>query len=405
MRTVLLLAVLLVSAACPHADTWGGDDAAAEIDSGVGDPALDTTEPEWPDDEPIPAAFDFPPFLNVLDPTTVIVSWRTATVTTGSVRFGRSPTYGQVATTPGPSNLHHVALVQLVPGAAYYYEVTVEPAGATRRGVFVVPGRSEFRFMHSGELHAPSQSGNVAKFAAPIRAFRPHVVIESGDMVDNGDDLHQWRTYFRTTAPWIGNVLLLPSQSNHVNGNGGNSLFQALFGIPNNERWYATRLGNVQVLNLDSTYTANADLPTTEVPWLRAQVQAAHDGHDDPTFVIASWHYPACSSQYRTRSAERSWVHEHFISTIRAAGGVDLVLAAHDRYYERSTITGGIVHVITAIGNVSPEIPGGNHEDCTAIKTSRTGQTTGLYTVKGSAMSARIVDQHGAEIDAFSIEK
>ena len=104
------------------------------------------------------------------------------------------------------------------------------------------------------------------------------------------------------------------------------------------------------------------------------------------------------------RGGARSWVHANFISTIKAAGGVDLILAAHDRYDERSTITGGIVHVITNIGNVSPEIAGDNHQDCTAIKTSRTGQTTGLYTVTRSAMSARIVDQDGAEVDAFSID-
>jgi hypothetical protein len=43
-----------------------------------------------------------------------------------------------------------------------------------------------------------------------------------------------------------------------------------------------------------------------------------------------------------------------FLDAFKANGGVDLILAAHDKYYERSTITGGIVRVITNIGNSSP---------------------------------------------------
>ena len=85
--------------------------------------------------------------------------------------------------------------------------------------------------------------------------------------------------------------------------------------------------------------------------------------------------------------------------------GIDLILAAHDKYYERSTITGGIVHVITNIGEVAPNIPGGNHPDCTAIKTDRSTQSTAFVTMDGDRMSGRVVDETGAELDTFSIQK
>ncbi|MBA2542687.1 MAG: hypothetical protein H0V17_23790, partial [Deltaproteobacteria bacterium] len=205
--------------------------------------------------------------------------------------------------------------------------------------------------------------------------------------------------------PWISNVLLIPAHSNHVNGDGGNATLKDLFVLPGNERWFTTRYGQVAFFSLDSTFSANDDVESVEVPWLESNAALAHDGVDDPTFVIAAWHHPACSSQYWTRTGERNWVQDHFVSTFREAGGVDLILAAHDKYYERNEITGGIVHVITNIGNVSPEIPGGNHTACTVTATDRTTQSTGLYTLDGSTLSASIIDDTGSEIDAFTVSK
>lgn len=405
-KIVIALAVL---AGCSHDPGAGGDDTQVEIDAGVDAapdaPGTTLVDPDWPADTAIPAAFDFPPYLTLLDPTTVVVNWRSVAATTGKVRFGTTDAYGTELASATSANLHHVMLPGLAAATAYYYEVSIDGTTAARKGVFVTPGRTDWRFMHSGEYHAPSESTNVAKFAGSIRAFRPHVIVESGDMVDDGNNLSHWRSYLRTAAPWISNVLLLPAQSNHVNGTGGNSVFMDLFVVPNNERWYTTRLGQIEVFTLDSTYAANTDIMTAEVPWLAQKAAAAHDGTDDPKFVIAAWHHPACSSQYYSRQGERTWVQTNFVNTMKTAGGVDLILAAHDKYYERSTITGGIVHVITNIGNISPEIPGGNHAACTAIKTDRTVQSVAFVTVTGSTLSARVLTETGAELDTFTITK
>jgi len=363
------------------------------------------TDPAWPADSPLPSEFDFPPYLNLLDASTVVVSWRTTNASTGIVHYGTTNQYGTDAADTTSDNLHHVTLSNLAPATAYYYEVAINGTSATRKGVFVTPGATKWRFLHSGEFHAPSESSGAAKFADAVRAFRPHVVIESGDMVDDGTSLSDWRSYLRTSAPWISNVLLMPAHSNHVNGSGGNANLMSLFVLPNNERWYLTRFSQVQFFTLDSTYDANGDVASAEVPWLGPAVAAAHDNNDDPTFVIAAWHYPACSSQYLSRATQRQWIQENFVATFKSNGGVDLILAAHDKYYERSTITGGIVHVITNIGNISPEIPGGNFVDCTAVKTLRNSRSTALISIDGNALSAKIIDETATEIDSFSIMK
>ena len=99
---------------------------------------------------------------------------------------------------------------------------------------------------------------------------------------------------------------------------------------------------------------------------------------------------------------------EDFVTVVKEATGkrgVDLILAAHDKYYERSTITGGIPHVITNIGNISPSSPGSNHPDCTVEKTLLTTRSTALFTVDGNAITAKIIDETGAELDAFTLQK
>jgi hypothetical protein len=400
VRTLRVTLVFLV-VGCSSGNPGGGDDTIPGDDGGGGP----LEDPAWPDDEPLPPELDYPPYLTLPAPTTVVVSWRTADPSTGTVRFGTSAALGSEVASPAAAELHHVELANLTPGAAYHYEVAIDGTAIVRKGVFVVPGRTSWRFMHSGELHAPSESANVAKYATAVREFRPHVVLESGDMVDDGDDLDHWRSYMRTTAPWISNVILLPAHSNHVNGSGGNANLLDIFVLPDLERWYQTRVGQVAFVSLDSTFNDNDDLETVEVPWLASTVAAAHDGVDDPTFVIGAWHHPACSSQYLSRFSERAWVNDNLVATFAANGGVDLILAAHDKYYERSTLRGSIVHVITNIGNVSPEIPGGNHMDCASVVTNRDTQSTALFTIDGATLSARVIDQTGAEIDAFQIVK
>ncbi len=383
--------------------------APATVDASSADAAIDSmpvlVDPMWPDDTALPAEFDFPPYLTMFAADFVVVSWRTMTATSGVVRFGTTEALGDEIATTAAANLHHISLTNLEPATAYYYEVAIAGTAAARKGVFVTPGRTQWRFLASGEYHAPSESSGVAAFADEIRNFRPHVIIESGDMVDDGNDLTHWRSYLRTSAPWISNVLLLPAHSNHVNGSGGNSMLRDYFVLPNNERWYSTRYGQVEVLTIDSHTDGNSDVMKTEVPWIATAAAAAHDGTDDPTFLIAAWHHPACSSYYSSRASSRSWVQTNLVGTLKANGGVDLILAAHDKYYERSTITGGIAHVITNIGNISPSSPGANHPDCTVEATLLTTRSTGLFTVDGNSIAAKIVDETGAELDAFTLQK
>lgn len=364
--------------------------------------------------EELPEAFDFPPWLTMPEPNRIVVSWRTTEPSTGTVHFGTSPAYGASLSSVDEQRLHHLDLGTLEPATEYYYEVEIHGTDARRGGVFQTPGASTWRFLHIGELHAPSMVDYVAMSAEAIRAFQPHVIVESGDMLDHGDDLDHWRAYFQASAPWISNAILLPIGSNHVQGPDGNEHLRELFVLPNNEIWYATRWGNVQFLSLDSTYEVlDAQVMDAELAWLAEQTRLAHDGVEDPDFLVASWHYPACSSHYAQRAHTRDWIMDSFIGAFLQNGGLDLALVGHDKYYERSIIHGGIdggmggdiVHVQSNIGKLAPGDEGNSRGECEPIVTNTDTRSVSMFTVEPGRIRGRVLDEHGEEIDRFTITR
>jgi hypothetical protein len=302
--------------------------------------------------------------------------------------------------------IQHVLLTDLKPGTAYFYEVQVDGTDAVRQGVFVTPGRETLRFLHFGEFHAPSQASGAALYAEQIRAFRPHVIADSGDMVDDGEVMDEWRSYLQTSTPWISNVILLPTLSNHVNGTEAVALFGELFCLPHNERWYTARFGPIQFFTVDSTFDEMGDIETDEVGWVNTENAAAHDGEDDPFWVFGAWHYPACSSSYRDRAEARTWVGANLVESFRQTGGIDAILVGHDKYYERSTLHGEIFHLMTNIGEIDPDDAGQNADGCVAEVTNTDTQSVGFFTLLADrSIEGYVTDPSGAELDRFVLAK
>jgi hypothetical protein len=386
--------------------------AACARDAAVWDPIADPALPgesglEWPEDAPLPPEFETPPWVTMPAPGRISIGWRTTSETTGRVELtadgGAEPV---LVPTSRPARLHHVDLGVLPEATGHRYRVVLDGSGAAREGVFTTPGLESFRFIHLAEFHAPTQSEHVARFAGAIRDLRPHLAIESGDMLNDGDDDQAWVDYLRTSQPWISNLILLPAHSNHVNGMGGNPILIDTFDLPGNERWYSTRYGVVELVTLDSTYDGeNPDVALVPT-WIEDSMIAARDAPDPPRFLVGAWHYPACSSSYASRSEQRRWVIDNLVAAFRASGGIDLILVGHDKYYERSFLGEGdqaIVHVMANAGKLAPENPGDNEPECTPVVTETGLRSMLMVGVSPDVMEARVVDEEGNVIDEFSI--
>lgn len=399
--------IYLVAITCIACDGAPGRNQEAEASPTPTDSTPIPDDPEWPADEELPPEFDFPPYLSLLSNQKISVSWRSTEQQTGTVTFGR---YGHPveasAKTGAAAKVQHVEIDLLTPGQAYSYTVELHPSGAKRTGVFRMPGSRVWRFAHFGEFHAPTMAPNVAAFANIIREFRPHVIIDSGDMVDDGDVFNHWRSYMQTSRPWISNTFLLPTGSNHVNGTGGNAYLKSFFVLPNNERWYTTRFSQVEFFVLDSTLAfANPELVLQQPAWIKTQNGALHDGQDDPDFVIGSWHFPACSSSYKDRATDRALVQTVLVDAFQQSGGINMILVGHDKYYERSLLSDSIVHVQTNTGNLNPGEEGDNDPRCKPVATRRDTHSLTLVDVRGDQMNAKAVAPDGEELDVYSITK
>ncbi len=374
-----------------------GDLGEAQIADGV---PVDS----WPKDYPLPVQFDFPPFVTMPELGRIVVGFRTTNRETARVHFGTTTDFGltEVART-GDGHFFSADLGVLEPGTTYFYEVAIDGTRARRSGTFQTPGRRTWRFVHLAEVHAESEADNVALFTEEIRRFRPHLIIESGDMLDNGNELDSWREYFRLSRPWISNAIILPIGSNHVAGLGGNGFLPFFFSLPNNERWYATRYSQVEILSLDSTFgSSQPEIERVQPGWLASQLASYWEQDADrPTFVIGAWHYPACSTLQKGRAPQREWVMNNLVQTFVNNGGVDVLLTGHDKYYERSLIDGVIPHFTTNAGKRAPSTEGDNHVRCEPLVTNAETRSILLGHVGDRSMAIRAVDSNGQLLDSL----
>ncbi len=369
----------------------------------------DNVDTPWPKAEPLPAEFDFPPFVTMPALNQIVIGFRTVERQTARIHFGLTRDYGSTVVAKTSDGFFFSASLGLLePASSYFYEVEIDGTTARRQGTFLTSGRSWWRFVHLGETHMESESSNVELFADDIRRFRPHLIIESGDMLDRGDLLDSWRTYFRTSQSWISNAIILPIGSNHVRGVGGNGFLQFFFSLPNNERWYETRYSNVRIFSLDSTYDLDQpEISAIEPDWLAAQLRAEDDANDEPAlFTIGAWHYPACSTLQKGRSVSRRWVMDNFIDTFIDSTKnhtIDLVLVGHDKYYQRSLIDGTIPHLMSNAGKLAPAVEGNNHPRCTPKVTHPRTRSIILGTVGSTAIGLQAIDPQGVLLDSLFI--
>jgi hypothetical protein len=143
-----------------------------------------------------------------------------------------------------------------------------------------------------------------------------------------------WRASFSWLRP--AGLAVAGVLGNHdVRVRGGRYQFPVL-GMPS--RYYSRRVGDVQLLALDSNRVDAA-----QTAWLRRVLGAATDAR----WRIAVFHHPAytCGVYRGTRAVRRMWV------PLFERHGVQLVLSAHDHNYQRFAPRRGVTYVVHGGGN------------------------------------------------------
>ena len=192
--------------------------------------------------------------------------------------------------------IHEATLTGLTPNTKYEYRVgygadrrsdwyTLETAGASVYDVLIYPD---------------SQSGDYSQWEEIVRSSalrnpRTALYISMGDLVDNGEQAYQWRTWLNSIKPLSANVPLATTLGNHEMYTLDWKMrepyaYLNYFGVPPNgneifnRRYYSYDFGDVHYVVLDTMLyesnheenhdTHHPDLYDVQIQWLRQDLAA-----------------------------------------------------------------------------------------------------------------------------------
>jgi hypothetical protein len=278
------------------------------------------------------------PTLGDLTSNSVRLSWYTNVPAMGEVEIG-----DQAYARGGPLQSQQVLLEGLQPGQTYRYLLRVD-AGPQKAASpwyeFTTPavGLSDFDFCAYGDTRS-----NPADHLQVVQAMvkcQPQFVLHTGDLVDDGTKLQDWKHFFPVIGLFAKSVPLYPCLGNHENG--ADLYFQLLplpdgFGLRGHQ-WYTTVFGSCQIISLDTDQDQAA-----QGDWL--QKLLAQPRPEGVVWRIAMFHEPPYTSGPHPPNpgALRYWC------PLLENGGVDLVFNGHNHYYERS-LHGGLNYLDVAGG-------------------------------------------------------
>ena len=301
------------------------------------------------------------PYLQQITRSSVYVVWETRNAAAGHVRYGLDPELAQ-RSPQSPADRHHeLRLEGLSSGRSYYYALYEGQEARSEVYAFRTDAGPDmpFRFVLFGD----NRAGDIAHqdvvdaiLSEPGIAF----VLNSGDMVSDGEVEEQWVRFFEIEL--MARLTVFAAIGNHEEHDGEVSIWERLFVNPTEasgtEHYYSFTYGNSRFVVLDGHVEVE--------PWYLCLLQlkpfddcfnarqegfvdqalgaASVDPHIEHTFVLTHvGPYSAKSS--RTGSAQMRWHLPAFLEH-----GVDMVLSGHDHYYEHGISGNGIHYVISGGG-------------------------------------------------------
>jgi len=287
--------------------------------------------------------------------TAMNIAWNTeATSDPSEVQYGLSPAaLGQTATGAAflaKSSLgavHEVALTGLQPATTYHYRVGGSTAWSSVHNFHTAPadGCKPFHFIAGGDHRSDDSAGPNPKWKGILEqmtADGPSFILESGDMVHDGDVISQWTNHMDMAALRTAEFPLMTAIGNHDNDSveSDKALYNQIFFYPKNtanqtEDFYYFTYGQVIVVSL-STQTAHADKFAQQAKWLDEVLTA----HADMTWRFVFYHHPSHSSYIDLKVADLNHPPDEqgqnaALVPVFDKHHVDVVFAGHNHFYER----------------------------------------------------------------------
>lgn len=284
----------------------------------------------WPSSDPSTAAS----FLWRTDTDTLatVVEYGIGDALTERVE-GMSFRFGGEPDGPGLYRIHEVKLCAgLQPGTTYSYRVGggdhFSPIHQFTTAPAPGPGQS-VRVAIAGDSRGAYETwGTLVQL---MEQHDPDFYVFSGDMVEFGTVQAEWDSWFAAAGDVLARKALVPAHGNHEFLAAS---YFAQFSLPNNEQWFSVRYGDLQLLSLNDTVSAEADRTVRQVEFQREVLAGSDAGYTLVTHHQSA--YSACDRHGSSELVREAWV------PVWDEFEVDIVTAGHNHVYERSVpIRGG----------------------------------------------------------------
>ena len=295
------------------------------------------------------------PYLQNMSSGSITLCWSTlqesAQISTNGGQSMSIPNYKQ----------HEIRLARLKPNTTYTYDVLQDGSDEGKGSFTTFPKKVQpFHFAVLGDTRSRAEVHK--KIVNRIIKEKPLFVVNTGDLVSNGENIRDWEKFFE-----INHLLMRDTPYFSVLGNHekDSKNYYDFFDLPGNERYYNFRLGDALFIVLDSEgpeYTTpeyikrekreyfwnhyNLNYMNRQKDWLENVLNL----HKDAGFVFVFMHEPMYSiKKSRVAGAE---MRRAFWGDIFERRHVQVVLNGHDHHYHHA-FHGG-THYITTAGGGAP---------------------------------------------------
>lgn len=245
-------------------------------------------------------------------------------------------------------NRHIVTLTNLEEDSTYYYRVgSAEKGWWSDTGVIKTgDGSKEVTFFHMADPQSQNETQYTRSWSKVLdTAFETYpdadFIVNTGDLVDHGDNFKQWSWVLNTGSNKLMNTYLMPASGNHE-GKGTNATVNN-FVLPNAPEqdttggvYYSFDYNNVHFAVLNSeNLNEDEGLSDDQIEWLRKDM-----ANSDAQWKFVSIHKAPYSQGSHYKDDDVCAIRDQ-LSVLMPELGVDMVFQGHDHVYMR---TGSLVN-------------------------------------------------------------
>jgi predicted phosphodiesterase len=295
------------------------------------------------------------PYVQNMSSESVTICWSTQEDSTTIV----SPD-GQAEIIPKYEQ-HEIRLAQLRPNTTYDYDVIGDGSPDGKGSFTTFPDKiTPFRFCVIGDTR--SRADVHQKIVNRIIDEKPMFVVNTGDLVSNGNVIQDWEVFFTINHQLMRSTPYFSVLGNHEKDS---KHYYDFFDLPGNERYYTLSIGDALFIVLDGE-GPEVSMPeyikrrNRDVFWAHHSLEYLKKQkewldnmltlHRDAGFVFVFMHEPMYS--IKKSRVEGTKLRRRFWGDIFERHHVQVFLNGHDHHYHHA-LHGGTHYITTAGGGAS----------------------------------------------------